>query len=134
MCMHAQEEHAVYFQEKVDIRTYKEYLFFVRVFSHISLIQTRILNGYYRNQLSILNDIERIKNNAYSFNKEDSEICKSSQIITQVLKEIVNNFMKKDEEVLPLIFFNQKKKYNNFLKNPPLIINNYSKNENKNNY
>eukprot|EP00571_Detonula_confervacea_P009850 CAMPEP_0172301324 /NCGR_PEP_ID=MMETSP1058-20130122/3238_1 /TAXON_ID=83371 /ORGANISM="Detonula confervacea, Strain CCMP 353" /LENGTH=2176 /DNA_ID=CAMNT_0013011391 /DNA_START=239 /DNA_END=6769 /DNA_ORIENTATION=- len=58
------------FHEHVDTGRYIDYLEMVEVPIYISLIQKRLRSNYYSNKLSVLADIELVRENCYKYNED----------------------------------------------------------------
>ncbi|CAD8114683.1 unnamed protein product [Paramecium sonneborni] len=81
---------AFFFSNEVDVQQYPKYLDFVPLMSYITLIQRRLENDFYRSKDQILNDVERIRNNAYIFNPPKSDVCELADKLANILHSIVN--------------------------------------------
>ncbi|OAF68678.1 Bromodomain and WD repeat-containing protein 1 [Intoshia linei] len=79
------------FVNPVDISIYPLYAINVPYMMDLTKIRERILNGYYRQLVSLINDISLIYSNALLFNQSDSEIVQSSEVITHLLKDKIQN-------------------------------------------
>lgn len=58
----------------------------------LSLIETKLNNGYYRQKSHIIFDIDTIAQNALKFNTEGSDICKMANSLKEILVKILENY------------------------------------------
>ncbi|CAD8172085.1 unnamed protein product [Paramecium octaurelia] len=89
-----------FFSNEVDVQQYPEYLDFVPLMSYITLIQRRLENDFYRSKDQILNDVERIRSNAYIFNPPKSEVCELADKLANILHSIVNGDQIQKQQVI----------------------------------
>lgn len=78
------------FSDHVDTSKYTDYLEMVEVPMYLSLIQKRLRSNYYTNKLSIIADMELMKENCYKYNEDGNDIFELACQVYGKFKSLVD--------------------------------------------
>jgi hypothetical protein len=79
-----------WFFDHVDTSKYTDYLELVEVPMYLSLIQKRLRSYYYTNKLSVIADMELMKENCYKYNEDGNNMFESACQMYDQFKSLVN--------------------------------------------
>ena len=79
-----------WFFDQVDTSRYTDYFEMIEVPMYLSLIQKRLRSNYYTNKLSVLADMELIKENCYKYNEDGNEMYELACQMYDQFESLVN--------------------------------------------
>lgn len=79
-----------WFFQHVDTAKFTDYLDMTEVPMHLSLIQMRLRSNYYTNKLSVVADMEQVKENCYKYNGDDNEFYDLACLMYEQFKSLVD--------------------------------------------
>ena len=79
-----------WFYDHVDTSIYTDYLEMIEVPMHLSLIQKRLASNYYTNKVSVLADMELVKENCYKYTEDGNEFYELACLMYDKFKSLVD--------------------------------------------
>ena len=87
-----------WFFDHADATIYTDYFEMIEVPMYISLIQKRLRGNYYTNKLSVLSDIELVKENCYKYNEDGNEMYELACQMYDEFESLVDDIVEEQAE------------------------------------